>query len=200
MNLAKLKFWKGTPEAVPPPGQPDAQTTAVSQPSNVLMFPRADLALPDEDAESRGAPQRAKAPVGLLDEPRIAEFFAREYFKCGFHAGCRYISSDAMERGRQEHIARFQVAMTRVAEEKRSQIANFDRLQIGVEAQSTVVGRQIQIARSHLERQLEELERQASLAASGDGWVRQALHEYEAGFFKGMRTAVDYQLLAGSTP
>jgi hypothetical protein len=56
---------------------------------------------------------------------------------------------------------------------------------------------QLKLACEHTEREIAVLQHQIEKASEGKGWVLEALNRYQIGFHKGMREAVEFELLAG---
>ena len=54
---------------------------------------------------------------------------------------------------------------------------------------------QLRLACTRLERDIGTLVAQRELALEGKGWILSALNEYQIGFGKGMRAAIDAELL-----
>jgi hypothetical protein len=59
----------------------------------------------------------------------------------------------------------------------------------------TTTGR-LRQAITNLEREMAMLRAQMDSASDGKGWVLEALNRYQIGFGKGLREAIDFELLA----
>jgi hypothetical protein len=133
----------------------------------------------------------------LIDTPELSAYFRVRYFDYGYHTGVRFRSSEALELGRQEHIAVFQNIITQLVQRKKTKIVRLQHELLGIEAISAVMSAQLKLAWAHLDQEIAALTEQHDLSSHGKGWVRQALAPFEVGFAKGMRTAIEFDVLAG---
>jgi hypothetical protein len=209
MNLKKLMFWKSTgtdAEARSTDGASASDSAMGSADfaatDNVLPFPgRAEMAAaPFNEASGTslgvtGNPESVRHK-GLLQAPEFQTYFAANYFAFGHQTGARFRTSEALEQGRQEQIAKFQNILAELAQRRRTKIARLNAMGIGVEGASTVAVSQVRLTCEHLQAEIAELDAQHGLAQVGQGWVRQALTQYESGFAKGLRTVVLFELEA----
>jgi hypothetical protein len=209
MNLKKLMFWKSTETDAETPTTDGASASDSAMGNadfaatdNVLPFPgRAEMAFPPVNealGTSHGAAGKPEAArhKGLLQAPEFQTYFATNYFAFGYQAGARFRTSEALEQGRQEQIARFQNVVSELAQRRRTKIARLNAMGIGVEGASTVAASQVRLTCEHLQAEIAELNAQHGLAQVGQSWVRQALTQYESGFAKGLRTVVLFELEA----
>jgi len=68
--------------------------------------------------------------------------------------------------------------------------------QLETEGLDRGVERRLQLACERVEREIGVLRSEILAAAEGKGWVLQALNQYQIGFLRGVKTAVEFQLLA----
>jgi len=54
----------------------------------------------------------------------------------------------------------------------------------------------LQLACERLEREIGVLRSEILAAADGKGWILEALNQYQMGFLRGVKTAIEFQLLA----
>ena len=132
---------------------------------------------------------------GLLTSPEIAAFFAENYFAYGRHNGANYRNHEALQQGRQERISRFQNIVEGMIGRRQTKIHKIKSELLAIEGISPLTTSQLNLAAEHLEGEIVSLREQIQLAYSGQGWVREALVRYETGFAKGMREALDFDML-----
>jgi len=212
MNLKKLLSWpagRATRQswAQQPTAcdqlRPDADEQVNAAPfsnSNVVFLPAANAGLsghePVADSSSfeKTAPEPAKRK-GLVDAEELQAFWRDNYFGLGRHNGAQHHSSAAMELGCQAVIAKLQNILTGLLVRRQ---AKHDALQIKVlevANSSADMAAKLRLACDHLERDMAELREQSVLAGQGRGWVLAALNDYRLGFDRGMRAALDFELL-----
>ena len=211
MNLKKLLSW---PVSRTTRQSWASQTTAIERlgedvdgqeaeaPSangNVVFLPAANAGLAHKPAVGpssfeQAAPEPARRK-GLVDAEELQAFWRDNYFGLGRHNGAQHHSSAAMELGCQAVIAKLQNILTGLLDRRQ---AKHDALQIKVlevENSSADMVAKLRLACSHLERDMAELRDQQALAGQGRGWVLAALHDYRLGFDRGIRAALDFELL-----
>ncbi len=213
MNLRKMMFWnatdaaKSTPTAVPDPlaspsTAPDALSNVIQMPKRSPLDAPAGLAPapahPDELAVGPTPPvvaAPAGQPQGLLETPELKAFFAENFFGLGRHNGSFYRTQEAMEQGKQGLISRFQNTLSFLVEQRQAKVDKFIDMQLQTDGVCATVTAQLGLARSRYERDMNVLREQIALAESGKGWVLEALNRYQIGFGKGLREAIDFELL-----
>lgn len=137
--------------------------------------------------------QRAAA-CGLLDEPEFREFFALSHFGLGRHNGATYRTREALERGRDGVVARFCNSLERVAHRREVELRRLKDSLLEIEGVSQTTSRRIKQAIDCLEQDKATLQEQGASASSAQGWVSQAVIDYETGFAKGVYEAVAFQV------
>ena len=207
MNLAKILFRKlagaASTEAGPSTSSPAAEAAGPTNPSaelpgNVVSFPlRADW---PGGAESDGPHSPAPGPdeirfKGLISAPELSRFFGTDFFAYGRHNGARCRNREALEQGRQERITQFQGAVATLIGRKQAKLDRLGMEMLAIEGISPVTSAQLRLAGEHLERDIRLLTEQTELAGTGNGWIREALHRYETGFARGLREALEFDLL-----
>jgi hypothetical protein len=192
MKLRKFKFWgdQTVSEAVPPAAaQSDTLNNVVQLPvCNALDKPMgldgSELILP-----------QAKNPIGPMSAEEIKAFFSFDYAAQGRHAGAVYKTNEALEHGKSVLIAHFQNAVSQVIDQKQAKVDGLKSMEVQTSGVSEVVTSQLRLASTRLERDIDTLVAQRDLAPEGKGWILSALNEYQIGFGKGMRAAIDAELL-----
>lgn len=213
MNLRKMMFWnateatKSTPTAVPAPlatpsTAPDALSNVIQMPKRSPLDAPAGLApapaQPDELAAGPTPPVAAAPagqPQGLLETPELKAFFAENFFGLGRHNGSFYRTQEAMVQGQQGLISRFQNTLSFLVEKRQAKVDKFIDMQMQTEGVCSTTTAMLGLARSRFERDMNVLREQIALADSGKGWVLEALNRYQIGFGKGVREAIDFELL-----
>ena len=140
-------------------------------------------------------PKPSQHPKGLLHAAPIAEFFSRNFVTSGRYAGATQGTVEARDQGTATVIAQFQSALHAVIDEKRSVLAKIKDFAAQSNGVSDVVSTRLHLAIEKLERDLLELNQQLALAEGHRGWILSALNEYRLGFDRGLREAVDAELI-----
>lgn len=211
MNLRKMIFWK-MPEAqlvdgASPGTAGAALATPATQPpqvgiNNVISWPPhppldAPLGLDEPLTDSAVRPATASPQArGLLYTPVLKAFFADNHFGLGRHNGANYRTLEALELGKHALVSQFQNMLAELVGQKQSKADRlYDKLLETQGLCDTTTGR-LRQACSNLEREMTQLRAQMDSASEGKGWVLQALNQYQIGFTKGSREAVEFEMLA----
>lgn len=204
MNLNRLMFWKSPAASKTEIDEqqsfdPLADESSVPQAAeNVIDLPIPPAAAPAEPEIVSGtgcttAPR--PAPRGLLDDPRLKQFFEIGHFGHGRYNGTHCRTQEALETGMNTIIAEFQNVVTEVLEQKVVKAHRFEDAQIETEGVCKTTTARLRVAKTHLEREIAELRAQVELAGAGRGWVLAALNSYQQGFRLGVKSAVEFDLL-----
>lgn len=208
MNLRKMIFWN-TPTT---PGMADAvATAALAGPAGPLGGPQDTISnviqLParspiDEPAGLAATPDGSTPPAvlpaqprGLLDAPELKAFFDDNHFGLGRHNGSHYKTQEALALGKQTLVSKFQNALAEVTEQKQAKVDGLRNTQLQTAGLCNTTTAQLDLACTRLERDMVTLRDQIEKAADNKGWVLRALNEYQIGFTKGLREAIDFELL-----
>ena len=205
MNLRKMFFWNTSPAAA----ADDPVTTPALAPaqvadalSNVIHLPpRSPLDLPaglepaDTQTVSPKSASNASQPAGLMDTFELKAFFAENFFGLGRHNGSTYRTQEALAQGKQGMVSRFQNTVAALIEQRQAKIDRLRNMQLQTEGVCLTTTAQLDLARSRLAREIAVLQDQIALAENGKGWVLEALNRYQIGFGKGLREAIDFELL-----
>lgn len=204
MNLRKLKFWdrSNTNEsAAETVNQTAVSPIASGTEGNVYSFgAHSDLLglgvsqAIEDDASRAAADKRNSLPRGLLAEDDLRAFLKNNYFCLGQHNGLNFQSAEAEELGKDTIVSRFINVVETLIEKRKSRISQLNHSVIQVGKQASVVSLQLENLKNELSREIELLERQATLASERKGWVLQALNLYQLGFAKGVREAIDTEI------
>lgn len=160
------------------------------------------IQLPTPEAQANLAPEVQQIPMqpkvnGLIGSELVKAFFDQNHFGLGRHNGANYRTLDAMEFGREGRIAEFRNAIRGTVEQTQAKIDRLTSTQIEAQGVCKATSARLALAISQHERDLKVLKEQSELAADGKGWVLEALNRYQAGFVKGVREAVEAELILG---
>ena len=210
MNLRKMIPWHTSPAAssnldavhpaTPKLTPPSAAPASADALSNVIQLPSlSPLAQP---AGLEAAPhvavdpaQTARLPAGLFGNPELKAFFEENFFGLGRHNGSFYKTQEALLQGKQSLVSRFQNTASAMVEQRQSKIDQLRNMQLQTEGVCPTTTAQLDLACSRLLREIDAMREQIALAANSKGWVLEALNRYQIGFGKGLREAVDFELL-----
>lgn len=134
---------------------------------------------------------------GLMNAAEIEQFFADNYFWLGRHNGAHYRNAEALALGKQGLIARFQNVLADLIGRRKAKVHRVQLELLAVGGISEIMTAQLGAASEHLRREIDELGVQADLALRGQGWVMEALNRYHLGFNKGLKEAMEFDLLGG---
>lgn len=205
MNVRKMFFWNTSPAA----SADDPVTTPALAPvqvadalSNVIHLPpRSPLDLPaglepaDTQTVSPKSASNASQPAGLMDTFELKAFFAENFFGLGRHNGSTYRTQEGLALGKQGMVSRFQNTVAALIEQRQAKIDRLRNMQLQTEGVCATTAAQLNLAQSRLERDISVLREQIAQAENGKGWVLEALNRYQIGFGKGLREAIDFELL-----
>lgn len=205
MNLRKMLFWNTSPAAAAddPVTTPALASVQVADAlSNVIQLPpRSPLDLPaglepaDTQAVSPKSASNASQSAGLMDTFELKTFFAENFFGLGRHNGSTYRTQEALALGKQGMVSRFQNTAATLIEQRQAKIDRLRNMQLQTEGVCATTAAQLDLAQSRLERDISVLREQIAQAENGKGWVLEALNRYQIGFGKGLREAIDFELL-----
>lgn len=206
MRLKKMMSWiRRTPDATPdalaanatatdiaPAALPEVKTPGAA----VIALPGASVPPAGPMTEELIAPPAMPGRItGLLNAPELEAFFAANQFGLGRHDGTRYRSLESLDRGLDAIVAEFQQIAAGLAERRQAKI---DRLKLElqkVESLSPSIAAQLELAIEQTRREVDVLAEQTRLAEQRRGWVLDALNRYRLGFDRGVRDAIDFELL-----
>ncbi len=139
--------------------------------------------------------QYKNTPKGLLSSPAINQFFSQNFVNQGRYAGSSQKSRESLEQGLAGIIAQFQNTMFLVLGEAQAKIDSLRKVEIQSDGISETYSSQLKLACEKLERDVVSLRQQVDLSEQRKGWVLAALNEYRIGFDRGIREAIDAELL-----
>lgn len=203
MSKRNFKFWNA---ALSTQTAPDIQTTAVKPDAlgNVVQLPLgspvdASESLVSETTEfahpgTQSAP-KVNTSAGLMAAPELQAFFARNFFGLGRHNGSHYKTQDAQTQGKAALVSQFQNAVAKVTSQKQAKVDGLRNMELQIEGVCNTATNQLRLACTRIERDMATLQTQMDLAGEGKGWVLAALNEYQIGYSKGLREAIDAEVI-----
>lgn len=205
MKLSNLKFWSHDTSADRSIGSPPMVSEAVApSTTNVIKLPvngeTDNLAglLPQAGKASGGSagmgPTKA-LPAGPMAAPELTQFFANNFFGLGRHNGSNYRTQEALDQGKALVVSKFQNAASVVIDQIQAKADRLRNMELQTEGICGTTTAQLVKACERYDRDIGVLQAQIELAAKHQGWVLSSLNEYQIGFGKGLREAVDAELL-----
>jgi hypothetical protein len=200
MQLRNLKFWKQPEVEV---AMSDSRGVQNEQNSNVIDMPLetpldspAGLTgvLPMSDSMYLNLKQKP-IPRGPMAAKELTEFLSKNFINCGRYAGATQKTQEAREQGLSAVISQFQNVIELVIDEKRSKLDSLLNQSAQTEGVSDIVSTQLHLAQEKLDRDILVLKEQLKLSIERKGWILAALNEFRIGFDRGLRDAVDAELL-----
>lgn len=131
----------------------------------------------------------------LFDEIEIKDFFKQNHFGLGRHNGCMFRTQTALEMGKKNIISEFQNILNEQMERKKSKFKKLHLKSIETIGLCDVTQSMLQYAKEVINQDINLLSSQIDLAENSRGWVLQALNSYQIGFSKGVREAIDFDLI-----
>ena len=203
MSLRNFKFWNATPVAQK---VPDTQITG-DEPDllgNVVQLPIVSaegtpVGLASETSESaqRGtqSAQKVNTSASLMAALEFQALFSSNFFGLGRHNGSYYKTQDAQKQGKATLMSQFQNVVAVVISHKQAKVDVLRNMELQSAGLCNTATGQLRLACTRLERDMATLQNQMDLATQGKGWVLAALNEYQIGFGKGLREAIDAEVL-----
>ena len=213
MNLRKVMFWKQPEAAVAPAPVVDSSSSlhiaaapvaaqAGSHPwSDAKVIPLhrpapiagpSEMPIADEFAQAPAQPIRV---TGLMNAPELETFFKTNQFGFGRHHGSHYRTHEAMDRGLLAVVTSFQNIVSDLAERRQARVNKLQQSRQEVATLSPTMADTLRIACDQAQREIAVLNEQHVLAEQRKGWVLDALNRYQLGFDRGVRDAIDFELL-----
>ena len=150
------------------------------------------MALADEFAQAPAQPIRV---TGLMNAPELETFFKTNQFGFGRHHGSHYRTHEAMDRGLLAVVTSFQNIVSDLAERRQARVNKLQQSRQEVATLSPTMADTLRIACDQVQREISVLHEQHALAEQRKGWVLDALNRYQLGFDRGVRDAIDFELL-----
>ena len=143
----------------------------------------------------QAAPSPSTQPRGLLDAPELKAFFAENHFGLGRHNGSNYRTQEALELGQRSLVSQFQNVLAELIERRQAKADRLTDKILETEGLCSVTTGRLREACTRLDREMTVLQEQFSSAGERKGWILEVLNRYQIGFGKGMREAIEFELL-----
>ena len=202
MQLQKLRFWDKS-SFEDQPNNPDLVGVKEPKSENVIHL-SGDNPLDQPAGKSDDFPlsdsayvsiRRGVSRTGIMASEEINQFFTRNFVNCGRYAGSTARTQDALDLGIKTIIAQFQNTLSLVIDQQQAKIDGLKNLEAQTVGLSSSIETQLVLRREKYDRDLLTLKDQWNLAEEQKGWVLSALNEYRIGFDRGLREAIDAEIL-----
>lgn len=179
------------------------------QASSTLKDEKVVQLRPSVDSGPRGSPDVAEQmvpaqsgpaavpAVALMDDSGIQEFLRENWFGLGRHNGAVFRTRESLDRGRSSVIARFQNTIEGLAARREAQIRRLQDTLIEIEGISETTSRRLDQAVQCMQQDVVKLRAEIAHSTRAEGWVKEAVLSYEAGFAKGLYEAVAVEMHGG---
>jgi hypothetical protein len=212
MNLKRAMFWRRADTNATPSAPAEPAAGAESAPDFSVAGALADEPLasaqvipltrpgatgfehPTQDEFGLPPVQPAKVK-GLMNAPELETFFKTNQFGFGRHHGSHYRTQEALDRGLLAVVTGFQNIVADLAERRQARMAKLLQKRQEVATLSATMAETLRLACDQVEREIQVLTEQHALAEQRKGWVLDALNRYQLGFDRGVREALDFELL-----
>lgn len=158
--------------------------------------PQGSLDGAEQMVQGQSVPAAVPA-VALMDDIGIQEFLRENWFGLGRHNGAVYRTRESLDRGRESIVARFQNAVEGLAARKEVQIRRLQDTLTEIEGISETTSRRLHLAVQCMQQDVVKLRAEIAHSTSAEGWVKEAVLRYEAGFAKGLYEAVAVEMHGG---
>jgi hypothetical protein len=139
--------------------------------------------------------QSKDTPKGPMSSIPVNQFFSQNFVNQGRYTGSLQKSRESLEQGLEGVIAQFQNTISIVMDEIQAKIDSLRKVEVQSNGVSGTYSGQLKVVCTRLERDLSTLNEQFVLSEQRKGWVLAALNEYRIGFDRGLREAIDAELL-----
>jgi len=195
LNLRDIFFpAQASAQAATDTPSPDPTLSSPAGGNVVSLLPAAAVVDDTRPANATSAPRQV-ARKGLLNLPELREFFSDNHFGLGRHDGANYRTQEALAQGKAAIACRFQNIVDTILEQKRSTTTRLEDALLQTEGVCANTTARLRLALGSLESDMVTLRGQHDQAGNGKGWVLEALNRYQIGFGKGMREAIEFELL-----
>lgn len=200
MSLKNLLFWntQNLPDPLVHPIQANKKDAFKQDAlSNVINLPTANpLEQPVGLASQEDLPKTEKQTyLGVLDSIELKQFFEQNHFGLGRHNGSVYRTQNSLELGKKNIISDFQNILSELYERNRVKKQRLHLKSIETFALCDTTSSMLEYVIESTQKDMDLLSEQRRLADDCRGWVLKALNSYQIGFGKGVREAIDFDLI-----
>ena len=202
MQLRKLKFWGQSPSVDQSLGEKES-TESHEKSENVVSINNenplnAPVGWSDKVPLSDSSYVKIRhytVKCGPMSCEEVSQFFSRNFVNCGRYTGSMERTQDSLELGLKTIIAQFQNVLAVVIGRRQSMIHDLRNIEAQTDGLLSSLKNQLELKRDKFLKELSILEEQMSLSEERKGWVLSALNEYRIGFDRGLREAIDAEIL-----
>jgi hypothetical protein len=133
--------------------------------------------------------------LGVLDSIELKDFFKQAHFQLGRHNGSVYRTQTSLELGKKNIISEFQNILHELNERNKVKHQKLHLKLLETVGLCDVTSTMLEFAKESVQKDMNLLYEQISFAENGRGWVLEALNAYQIGFGKGVREAIDFELI-----
>lgn len=200
MNLKSLRFWNKSNQFdsnVQPDQTTDPQNPNQGTLSNVIRLPLVNpLTHPAGLSESEEEIKVEKRKyLSVLDSPELKEFFKQNHFGVGRHYGSVSRTHNSLELGKKNIVSSFQNILHELYERNKIRYQKLHLKSLETVGLCDVTESMLDFAKESAQKDMSLLSEQIELSENGRGWVLEALNSYQIGFGKGVREAIDFELI-----
>ena len=200
MKLKKLRFWNNQDQfksAVQP--QETHEQAALEQDalSNVIKLPVANPLIQPEGLIDQYDEPKVTTPkhLGVLDSVELKEFFKQNHFGLGRHNGSVYRTQNSLELGKKNIVSEFQNILHELYQRNKVKHQKLHLKSLETVGLCDVTSSMLEFAKESVQKDMDLLSEQITFAENGLGWVLEALNSYQIGFGKGVREAIEFELI-----
>ncbi len=172
---------------------PDQSALERNQDSDNLMriAPHVDLFVDNEEPAFKIKPEEKP-------KNRIMELLNRNFHAMGINDGFEYHTKDTLDRGIMKIKAEFQLIIDQEIQGKREKLLQMRLLVVDVRKINEETRERLELNIEELNNSLELLLRQKELSSEDEGWVMNAIHNYQQGFTQGLNDHIDAESFINS--
>lgn len=179
--MSIFNFFGKKPQTIE--SETDYKQTKTEELENQLgNIPPVDLFIDNEPPQIEG--------IGEPNQSEITLFLKNDFHQMGSRDGYEFHSSDTLETGLKKIKAKFQLILDQSIQEKKQKILKLANLVVDVACISDKTVNKLENTIQELEISIELLESQKGLSAENEGWVMNAIHNYNQGFVQGVNDYV----------
>lgn len=200
MLLQKLRIWNTQDQIESDVASNEKSDQVMSKQdaiSNVISLPvSSPLTQPAGlvDLVDKSSHKKSKH-LGILDNAEIKEFFDKNHFGLGRHNGATYKTNNSLELGKKNIVSEFQNILHSLLDRNKNKHNKLQLQSIETVGLCEITSSMLDFAMKTVKEDMNLLLEQISLAEEGRGWILDALNSYQIGFGKGVREAIEFELI-----
>jgi len=200
MNLKKLLFWNTQDQfesVVQPQVSQEQPAHGQDALSNVIKLPLSNPLIKPAGLTDQDEAPKVTTPkhLGVLDSIELKEFFKQNHFGLGRHNGSVYRTQIFLELGKKSIVSQFQNILNELYERNKVKHQKLHLKSLETIGLCDVTRSMLEYAKESVHKDMDLLSEQIKLAENSLGWVLEALNSYQIGFGKGVREAIEFELI-----